>query len=122
VLIVDVANVVGSRPTGWWKDRAGAARTFTERVCQAVASGAVTAPVALVVEGQARGGVAAGDAADGIRVVHAAHSGDDAIAELAAEHGAVATVVTADRGLVARVRQSGAQVVGPNWLLTRLPE
>ena len=26
VLVVDAANVVGSRPDGWWKDRAGAAR------------------------------------------------------------------------------------------------
>ena len=24
VLLVDAANVVGSRPTGWWRDRAGA--------------------------------------------------------------------------------------------------
>lgn len=26
VVLVDVANVMGSRPTGWWRDRAGAAR------------------------------------------------------------------------------------------------
>jgi hypothetical protein len=122
MLIVDVANVVGSRPTGWWKDRAGAARGFTERVQHAVASGAVTGPVVLVVEGQARAGVTAGDAGAGIRVVHAQHSGDDAIAELAAETGHAATVVTADRGLTARVRQSGARVVGPTWLLTRLQD
>ena len=25
-LVVDAANVVGSRPDGWWRDRAGAAR------------------------------------------------------------------------------------------------
>jgi rRNA-processing protein FCF1 len=56
-----------------------------------------------------------------VSVVHAPHSGDDAIAELAAEHGQDATVVTADRGLAARVRRSGAQVVGPTWLLDRLP-
>jgi len=34
VLIVDGANVVGSRPTGWWHDRAGAA----ERLHQAIAT------------------------------------------------------------------------------------
>ena len=33
VLIVDGANVVGSRPNGWWRDRAGAA----ERLHQAFA-------------------------------------------------------------------------------------
>jgi hypothetical protein len=30
------------------------------------------------------------------------------------------TVVTADRGLAGRVRDHGATVVGPNWLLGRL--
>ncbi|HEX8510628.1 MAG TPA: hypothetical protein VF635_14170, partial [Propionibacteriaceae bacterium] len=25
VLVVDIANVMGSRPDGWWRDRAGAA-------------------------------------------------------------------------------------------------
>ena len=30
VLVVDGANVVGSRPDGWWKDRAGAARRLHE--------------------------------------------------------------------------------------------
>lgn len=32
-IIVDVANVMGARADGWWKDRAGAAR----RLCQEVA-------------------------------------------------------------------------------------
>ena len=32
VLVVDAANVVGSRPDGWWKDRAGAARRLHERL------------------------------------------------------------------------------------------
>src|SRR5579884_836744 len=29
-LVVDAANVVGSRPTGWWRDRPGAARKLVE--------------------------------------------------------------------------------------------
>ena len=32
VLVVDGANVVGSRPDGWWKDRAGAARRLHEEL------------------------------------------------------------------------------------------
>ena len=32
LLVVDGANVVGSRPDGWWKDRAGAARRLHERL------------------------------------------------------------------------------------------
>jgi hypothetical protein len=30
-------------------------------------------------------------------------------------------VVSADRGLAERVRQSGGEVVSPTWLLDRLP-
>jgi hypothetical protein len=25
MLVIDAANVIGSRPTGWWRDRPGAA-------------------------------------------------------------------------------------------------
>ena len=32
VLLVDVANVVGSRPDGWWRDRAGATGRLLERL------------------------------------------------------------------------------------------
>ncbi|HZP28797.1 MAG TPA: hypothetical protein VFC99_07585 [Acidimicrobiia bacterium] len=122
VLIVDVANVVGSRPTGWWRDRAGAARAFADRVRRGVADGRVDGPVVLVVEGRARPGVAAGAAGPGVEVVHAPAAGDDTMADLAAAHGSGAVVVTADRGLAARARAAGAGVVGPSWLLARLPD
>src|SRR6185312_12009089 len=85
VLVVDGANVVGSRPDGWWKDRPGAARRLHERL--------------LVLEGAAKGGVTAGR--DGhVRTVHARGSGDDEIvAQTAAAtaRGDRVTVVTADR-------------------------
>ena len=32
VLLVDVANVVGSRPDGWWRDRAGATARLLGRL------------------------------------------------------------------------------------------
>ena len=121
VLIVDAANVIGSRPTGWWRDRAGAARDFTARVERAVAEGALDGPVVLVVEGKARAGVREGAHGD-VRVVHATGSGDDAIAALAADHHDQAVVVTADRGLAERVERTGGRVVGPSWLLDRLPD
>ena len=31
MFVIDAAKVIGSRPTGWWRDRPGAARRFTER-------------------------------------------------------------------------------------------
>jgi len=35
-ILVDAANVVGSRPDGWWRDRSGAARSLVDRVQRAV--------------------------------------------------------------------------------------
>ena len=120
LLIIDAANVIGSRPTGWWRDRPGVARRFTEQVRATVAAGRMDAPITVVLEGQARAG-ADEAVVDGVAVVHAPREGDDTIAALAASDGEV-TVVTADRGLAERVRASGATVVGPSWLLDQLVE
>ena len=121
ILIVDGANVVGSRPDGWWRDRAGAARRLQERLSTAVLP---HEEVVLVLEGAARRGNPAGQ--DGrLRTVHAEGSGDDAIVEAVVAQvnvgdGRSVTVVTADRGLRARVEAAGAKSVSPNWLLDQL--
>jgi len=120
MLVIDAANVIGSRPTGWWRDRPGAARRFTERVRATVTAGRLATPVTVVLEGQARAGVDEG-VVDGVEVVHAPGEGDDTIAALAEAHREV-TVVTADRGLAARVRATNADVVGASWLLDQLVE
>ena len=143
-VIVDGANVVGSRPDGWWRDRAGAARRLAGRLAAALAAdpqllaAALTRQpdtptdlrVHLVLEG------AASRADDlpthpALDVVRAATDGDAAIAELAAvltdgtdpadptDHAVV--VVTADRGLRERVQRCGAATLGPNALLDALP-
>jgi hypothetical protein len=119
VLLIDAANVIGSRPTGWWRDRPGAARDFTTLVRQAAAEGRLPSPVVLVLEGQAKRGVEEGEA-DGVEVVHAPGLGDDTLAKLAAESDEPVVLVTADRGLAERGRHSGAEIVGPTWLLDRL--
>jgi uncharacterized protein YaiI (UPF0178 family) len=120
MLVIDAANVIGSRPTGWWRDRAGAARSFAERVRATVTSGRLDPPVTLVLEGQARAGVDESDV-DGVAIVHARGEGDDAIVAVVEAHrGVVVVVVTADRGLADRVRAAGAEVVGPRWLLDQL--
>jgi hypothetical protein len=122
VLVVDVANVVGSRPTGWWRDRAGASRIFVEQLREAVHAGRVDAPVVVVLEGKARPGVEAG-AFGGVTVVHAPASGDDALIEVIADaDDPEITLVTADRALRTRGEALGAGVVGPGWLLGRLAE
>jgi hypothetical protein len=124
VVLVDVANVVGARPDGWWRDRAGATSRLLHRLTGLAGrtlpgpDGApvpVTAVVA-VVEGQAR----AAGAPAGLRVVRADGSGDDALAEVAADLADGdddLLVVTADRGLRARLPGT-ARTAGPGWLLS----
>lgn len=38
-LIIDGNNVIGSRPDGWWKDRAGATRGLVDKVGAAEPAG-----------------------------------------------------------------------------------
>lgn len=119
VLVVDGANVVGSVPDGWWKDRAGAARRLHDRLMVADTSYDV---VVLVLEGAAKGGAKAGR--DGHLVtVHAPRDGDTSIlaqAREAAARGDRVTVITADRVLQALVGGVGARAMSPSWLLDQL--
>lgn len=121
MLVVDAANVMGSRPDGWWRDRAAAARRLREQLLDAQLP---HDEVVLVLEGAARRGHPAG--VEGrVHTLHASGSGDDAIvaavtAQVGAGDGRSVTVVTADRMLRARVEEAGALSVGPKWLLDRL--
>ena len=144
LIVVDAANVVGSRPDGWWRDRPGAARRLLNKLSALAASSDRTArtapadtgghgrglmgPVELVVvlEGAARAAADAG-VVDGVRVVHAPGSWDDEIvavvaAAAQADPGRAIIVVTADRELRTRVEAYGATTVGPRWLEWRLGE
>ncbi|WP_380282786.1 NTP pyrophosphohydrolase [Kitasatospora purpeofusca] len=131
LLVVDGANVVGSVPDGWWRDRRGAAERLRDALAPLAGRGpagatdddrpglpawARTGPleVVLVVEGAARGVTATPE----VRVEAASGSGDDLIVDLVAaaladRPGRACLVVTADRGLRARVCALGAAVVGP---------
>lgn len=126
LVIVDGANVVGSVPDGWWRDRLGAARRLRDTLPGVVATGVsgLDGPVevVLVVEGAAAA-LATEPAPIGVRVVAApkSGSGDDAIVDLVAASTAAAparpcVVVTADRGLRERASARGAHVVGPRAL------
>jgi hypothetical protein len=115
LLIVDAANVVGSVPDGWWRDRAGAAERLRDALGRVAHDGLPGLPapveVVLVVEGAARdiSGI------PGVRVAAAPSSGDDTIVHLVRTEGAgrSCTVVTADRALRDRVQALGAATVGP---------
>ncbi len=134
-VVVDAANVVGSVPDGWWKDRAGAAERLRDRLEQWTRAGVSAAalgleadrwyaPVSLVVEGQARAVADSDHLVQRLRVVRAEGAGDDAIvaeAERMSVGGAAVTVVTSDRGLRQRVQHVGAAVESAGWLLKQLP-
>lgn len=126
-VIVDAANVVGSVPDGWWRDRPGAAGRLLQRIRALSGAGVPAAALELpehtwfpqwtvVLEGAGRG---AEDVA-GLDVVRADASGDDEIvrqAERSVAAGHVVTVVTSDRELGERVTRAGATVRGARWLL-----
>lgn len=128
VLVVDAANVMGSRADGWWRDRAGAAARLRDQL-DAVDGLRGLAPFdlafpekVLVVEGKARD-IGAGDTA--VRVVSARGDGDDEIVRTVASLVAPdvqCVVVTADRELRRRCTAEGAEVTGPRWLLNQLED
>jgi uncharacterized protein YaiI (UPF0178 family) len=102
--IVDGMNVIGSRPTGWWRDRRGAMRALVEELRELAERDEVT----VVFDGrpfEIDGGP--------VDVRFASRSGrdaaDDDIAALAGEGD---TVVTSDARLAERSRARGAEVVG----------
>ena len=118
-LLVDAANVVGVRPDGWWRDRAGAAERLVARLAAlpgTAVDGHVVDAVTAVLEGRARDGVPEGPAGP-VDVVHAAGSGDDALAGRCAPG---VLLVTADRDLGRRARAAGARVGSPRALLDAL--
>jgi predicted RNA-binding protein with PIN domain len=119
LLVVDGANVVGARPDGWWKDRAGAARRLHEAL---LVADLPHDEIVLVLEGAAKGGVRSGR--DGhVRTVHAPRDGDSEIVaqvRVGTEKGRRTTVVTADRFLRARAEGLGAMAMSPSWLWDQL--
>lgn len=128
-VIVDVANVMGARADGWWRDRAAAALRLHGQLVSLAERGIASGPDALglppltrwfpdfvlVAEGAAR--AAAFGPADHVRVVLAPGSGDDAIVQQARALPGRRLVVTADRELRRRCEAAGAVVTGPGWLL-----
>ncbi|GGY24325.1 NTP pyrophosphohydrolase [Streptomyces djakartensis] len=111
LVVVDGANVVGSVPDGWWRDRRGAAERLRDRLASVGVPGtAGPVEIVLVVEGAARGV----ESVAGVRVESAPGSGDDHIVEVVASAGERSVlVVTADRELRRRVAELGAEVAGP---------
>ena len=105
--------MIGSRPDGWWRDRAGATRRLVERL--GAWADAAARDVLVVFDGRPPGDL---PESGRVEVRFATRGGrdaaDDVIAELVAGDPAPATleVVTSDAGLAGRVRAHGATVRG----------
>jgi predicted RNA-binding protein with PIN domain len=109
-LIVDGNNVMGSRPDGWWRDRAGASRRLVEQLGRWAQR--EREDVLVVFDGRAADPV---DAPPGVEVRFAERAGRDAADDvIVAAHDTPRelTVVTSDAGLSRRVRAHGARVTG----------
>ena len=135
-VVVDAANVVGSTPDGWWRDRAGAAGRLLEAVASWGGDGVEPSGLledvsgrtrawpdwVVVLEGEARSARVPVSVPDHVDVRLASGSGDDAVVD-ASSHlragGCDVTVVTSDRELRGRVTALGARTVGPRALPVR---
>lgn len=119
-LLVDGMNVIGSRPTGWWRDRPGAMAALVAELAGYAAATGDTVTVVL----DAR----PFDLPETAVEVRFAHPGrdaaDDAIVALLAADAdpASVVVVTSDKGLAARVREAGAAVMPAGELRRALDE
>ena len=122
-LIVDGNNVIGSRPDGWWRDRAGASRRLVGSL-QALAR-RTGDRISVVLDGRPLPDLAEG-VHGGVLVAYATRSGRDAaddriVDEVARDRDPSSlTVVTSDRGLADRVRALHATVETAGALLAEL--
>ena len=123
VLLVDIANVMGSRPDGWWHDRAAAATRLLDGL-EPLNGAEVTHPagqgtvriteIHAVLEGAAK----RAEEPAAVSVLRAERDGDSEIVEEAdrlTASGKTPLVVTADRGLRGRLSEP-TLIAGPGWL------
>ena len=123
VLLVDIANVMGSRPDGWWRDRAAAATRLliglaplngTEASLPAGLGPVRITEIRAVVEGAAK----RAEWPEAVLLLPADTDGDSKIVEESIRltaSGKTPLVVTADRGLRRRLPEQ-ALIAGPGWL------
>ena len=139
VVLVDMANVVGSRPNGWWRERAGAASRLLADLAR-LRGATVAGPegrvwlisgVTAVLEGAANAAADPGWVDVWRTPRGSGSSGDDLIVEVAdrlAAGGSRVLAVTADRGLRDRLvgggtkSPSGVECTGPRWLRALLDD
>lgn len=123
VILVDGANVYGSRPDGWWRNRPQAARRLAAELDQLCRTTGLACT--LVLDPMPRNGKSPPSTSH-VTVVTAPRRGRDAaddtiVARVAALPDPTrAFVYTSDRRLSARVAALGARTAGAGVLLSRI--
>jgi predicted RNA-binding protein with PIN domain len=112
--LVDGMNVIGSRPTGWWRDRPRAMRELVEEL------GGLGEPVTVVFDGEPFDVETADDVEVRFATRRGRNAADDDIVALVAEAAEPPRVVTSDADLAERVRERGAEVIGAGTFRARL--
>lgn len=124
--LVDGMNLIGSRPDGWWRDRASARRSLVEALAGfAAREGLGPGECAVVFDGSPAPGEADSAAASPVDVSYAPGGPDAADRVIAAMVEGMAdpagcTVVSSDGALAARVARAGAAVMGVGAFRRRL--
>jgi uncharacterized protein YaiI (UPF0178 family) len=105
-------NLIGSRPDGWWRDRAGAWRRLAGQLERY--AGQTGDEVSLVLDGRRPKDWEEGERVEVSFAPGGPNAADDAIAVRvdADESPESLVVVTSDRELARRVEELGAEVVG----------
>jgi predicted RNA-binding protein with PIN domain len=122
-LIIDAMNVIGTRPDGWWRDRAGAARRLINALQEYARRRGDR--IAVVFDGRPLSDFPEG-VHDGVLVAYARHGGRDAADDRIVEEverdddPSSLVVVTSDQGLQARVHALGARTESASQLLNDL--
>lgn len=121
-IVIDVMNVIGSRPDGWWRDRPAAARRLVAALRRFAANH--DDEIVAVLDGRLLAGLPEGEH-DGVRVLYAPGGPNAAdrriVAFLAEQPDADAwTVVTSDAALGRDVRLLGARTEGARGWRDRL--
>jgi predicted RNA-binding protein with PIN domain len=118
--LVDAANVIGSRPDGWWRDREGATARLIEALREF--AGGEDEVVVVLDAGPAEWAGRDGTFEVAIAPRRGRDAADDEIAARFArdpDPGSI-RVVTSDAALAARARELGADVVGAGAFRRRL--
>ena len=114
-------NVIGSRPDGWWRDRAAAIERLVDRVDRWAEGGEER--VTVMLEHEPRDGIAAARVEVAWASVGGANAADrEILARLPEwlEEDEVVVVVTSDRDLKAKAITAGAEVVPSRPFRTEL--